>query len=350
MRPRHLRAAICVLLLTVTAKFAFAAAPNEPRLDPNVAPTAESVELNLDSNQDNYNGSVKIQLHVAKATREFLFHAEEMKLDKVELTGAAGAIPVTISEGGDRGTQKASAQTDIAPGDYTFAISFSKPYNTKAVGLYKGKFEGKGYLFTQFESLDARKAFPCWDEPIYKIPWNMTITVPMQQVAVFNTPVEKETQGASTVTYVFRKTPPTSSYLIAVAAGPFESVPITGQSVPGRIYTCKGQKKLAAQAVSIAPRILAAEEKYFGTKYPYEKLDFIAVPEYWPGAMENPGFITFSDKVLLIDPASASLSQKQTLAMVIIHEEAHMWFGDLGHDGVVGRPLAQRIVRGTGWR
>jgi len=330
MRPRYIRAAaVCVLTLIAIANFAFAGTPNEPRLDPNVAPTHESIELNLDSNQDNYNGSVKIQLHVAKATREFLFHAEEMKLDKVELTGAGGAIPVTVAEAGDRGTQKASAPQDIAPGDYTLAIAFSKPYNRQAVGLYKGLFEGKGYLFTQFESLDARKAFPCWDEPIFKITWNMSITVPMQQVAVFNTPVEKEVQGASTTTYVFKKTPPTSSYLIAIAAGPFESVPITGQSVPGRIYTCKGQKKLAAHAVSISPGILSALEKYFGTRYPYEKLDFIAVPEYWPGAMENPGFITFSDKILLIDPAAASVTQKQTLAMVIIHEEAHMWFGDL---------------------
>jgi cytosol alanyl aminopeptidase len=329
MRPRYIRAAVCVptiLLALATAAFA---AENEPRLDPNVAPTTEAVELNLDSNQSDYTGSVKIQLHVAKTTREFLFHAEEMKLDKVELTGTDGPVAVTIATGGDRGTQKATATKDLVPGDYTLAINFSKPYNTKAVGLYKGMFEGKGYLFTQFESLDARKAFPCWDEPIYKIPWNMTITAPMQQVVVFNTPVDKELRGASTTTYVFKKTPPMSSYLIAMAVGPFESVPIVGQSVPGRIYTCKGQKKLAAHAVSISPRILAALEKYFGTKYPFEKLDFIAVPEYWPGAMENPGFITFSDKILLVDPAGASTAQKQTLAMVIIHEEAHMWFGDL---------------------
>jgi len=137
MRPRYIRAAaVCVLTLIATANFAFAGTPNEPRLDPNVAPTHESIELNLDSNQDNYNGSVKIQLHVTKATREFLFHAEEMKLDKVELTGTGGAIPVTVAEAGDRGTQKATAQKDIAPGDYTFSIAFSKPYNTKAVGLY----------------------------------------------------------------------------------------------------------------------------------------------------------------------------------------------------------------------
>src|SRR5262245_41326906 len=202
MRSRNIRAAaVCVLTLIAIAKFAFAGTPNEPRLDSNVAPTHESIELNLDSNSDTYTGSVKIQLHVAKATREFTFHAEEMKLDKVELTGAAGAIPVTVADFADRGTQKATAAKDIAPGDYTLAIAFSKPYNKQAVGLYKGLFEGKGYLFTQFESLDARKAFPCWDEPAYKITWNMSITVPMQQVAVFNTPVEKEVQGANTTTY-----------------------------------------------------------------------------------------------------------------------------------------------------
>ncbi|HEX6791021.1 MAG TPA: M1 family metallopeptidase [Candidatus Krumholzibacteria bacterium] len=327
MRPRIVRAAICSFLAVLTlAKISFA---DEPRLDPNVAPTSQAVELTLDSDQENYTGAVTIRLHVTKPAREFLFHAEEMTLDKVELSGAAGAIPVTVAEAGDRGTQKATVEKELAAGDYTLKIAFSKPYNTKAVGLYRVMYEGRGYLYTQFESLDARKAFPCWDEPIYKIPWQMTITVPMQQEAVFNTPIEKEIQNANTKTYVYRKTPPTSSYLIAIAAGPLESVAITGLSVPGRVYTCKGQKKLAKHAASITPEILVALEKYFGTKYPYEKLDLIAVPEYWPGAMENPGLITYSDKILLIDPTAASLAQKQAVAMVTIHEVAHMWFGDL---------------------
>jgi alanyl aminopeptidase len=327
MRARLIHTVVC--LPAILLAFAGFSRAGEPRLDSNVAPTAQSVELNLDSDRESYTGSVSIQLRVQKTTREFLFHGEEMTFDAVELSGAAGAIPVTLSSGGDRGTQKATTGADLAPGEYTFRIAFSKPYNTKAVGLYRVLYEGKGYLFTQFESLDARKAFPCWDEPVYKIPWQMTITIPMQQEAVFNTPVEQEMQGASTKTYVYRKTPPTSSYLIAIAAGPLESVPITGLGVPGRVYTCKGQKKLAKHAASITPAILASLEKYFGTKYPYEKLDFISVPEYWPGAMENPGLITFSDKILLIDPAAASLAQKQTVALVTIHELAHMWFGDL---------------------
>ncbi len=304
------------------------ASADEPRLDPNVAPTFQAVDLNLDADQEDYTGSVRIELRVAKATRDFLFHAEEMTIDSATLQGKAGAVPITVTDAGDRGTRRASATSDLAPGDYVLSIAFSKPYNTRAVGLYRAHHEGRSYLFSQMESLDCRKAFPCWDEPSYKIPWQMTITLPLQQEAVTNSPVENETRGAATKTLVFKRLPPTSSYLIAIAAGPLESTPIAGLSVPGRIYTVKGSKALAKHGASITPRILARLEQYFGTKYQYEKLDFIAIPEYWPGAMENPGAVTFSDKILLIDPAAASVSQKRTLAMVITHELAHMWFGD----------------------
>jgi alanyl aminopeptidase len=318
-----------VALLAVTV---FGAAPvraDEPRLDPNVAPTFEAVNLNLDADQETYTGSVRIEIRVAKPTRAFLFHAEEMTIDRATLEGKAGPIAIEVADAGDRGTRRATAQSDLAPGDYVLTVQFSKPYNTRAVGLYRVHHEGHSYLFSQMESLDCRKAFPCWDEPIYKIPWQMTITVPLQQEAVSNAPVEKETRGAATKTLVFKRTPPTSSYLIAIAAGPFESVVITGLSVPGRIYTVKGAKAMAKHAASITPKILVGLENYFGTKYPFEKLDFIAVPEYWYGAMENPGAVTFNDKILLIDPAAASLAQKRSVAMVTTHELAHMWFGDL---------------------
>ncbi|HXV14417.1 MAG TPA: M1 family aminopeptidase, partial [Candidatus Krumholzibacteria bacterium] len=280
------------------------ASADEPRLDPNVAPTFQAVELNLDADQEDYTGSVRIDLRVAKTTRDFLFHAEEMTLDSATLEGKGGAVAVEITDAGDRGTRRATAKSDLAPGDYVLSIRFSKPYNTRAVGLYRAIHDGRGYLFTQMESLDCRKAFPCWDEPVYKIPWQMTITVPLQQEAVTNAPVEKETRGASTKTLVYKRLPPTSSYLIAIAVGPLESVAISGLSVPGRIYTVKGAKALAKHGASITPRILARLEEYFGTKYPYEKLDFVAIPEYWPGAMENAGLVTFSDKILLIDPAA----------------------------------------------
>ena len=319
---------MCLLLAALTFAFVPAFA-DEPRLDPNVAPTAESIDLQIDADQENYTGSVRIELRVLKPTKEFLFHAEEMTLDKVELSGKAGAVPVTIAPGGDRGTQRATTASELTPGDYALTIAFSKPYNTKAVGLYRVLQEKRHYLFTQFESLDARKAFPCWDEPIYKIPFQVTLTVPLQHEAITNTPVEKETRGATTKTLQFKRSPPMPSYLVAIASGPLESIPITGLSVPGRIYTVKGQKANAKLAAAMTPAILSAVEAYFGTKYPYEKLDFVAIPEYWFGAMENPGQITYLDKILLIDPAAATLAQKRRLSFVTIHEVAHMWFGDL---------------------
>ena len=312
-------------IAVLTASFARA---DEPRLDPNVAPTFQAVDLSLDADKEDYTGSVRIDLRVSKPTREFLFHAEEMTIDSAVLEAKSGPVTIEIADAGDRGTRRATTATELTPGDYVFTVRFSKPYNTRAVGLYRVIHEGRGYLFTQFESLDARKAFPCWDEPIYKIPWQVTLTVPLQQEAVGNAPVEKEMRGAGTKTLTLKRMPPTSSYLLAIAVGPLESVAITGMPVPGRIYTVRGAKQLAKHGASITPRILKRLEDYFGTKYPYEKLDYIAIPEYWPGAMENPGAVTFSDKILLIDPAAASLAQKRTLAMVITHELAHMWFGD----------------------
>jgi alanyl aminopeptidase len=128
---------------------------------------------------------------------------------------------------------------------------------------------------------------------------------------------------------VFQRSKPMPSYLLAIAAGPLESVEITGLSVPGRVYTPQGLSHLTGLAVEMTPGILAACEEYFGREYPYEKLDLIAIPEYWPGAMENPGAVTYADGLLLVDPAAASVRQRQLLAYVTAHELAHMWFGDL---------------------
>jgi alanyl aminopeptidase len=113
--------------------------------------------------------------------------------------------------------------------------------------------------------------------------------VPAASLAVSNTPVESEAPGGASRTVVFKRTPPLPSYLLALAVGPFDTVPITGMSVPGRIVTVKGKGALAAEAARVTPPLLGALEKYFGRPYPFEKLDLLAVPEYWPGAMENPG-------------------------------------------------------------
>ncbi|MFL6245989.1 MAG: M1 family metallopeptidase, partial [Thermoanaerobaculia bacterium] len=189
--------------------------------------------------------------------------------------------------------------------------------------------DGAPYLFTQFEAIDARKAFPCWDEPGFKIPYQVTLTIPEQFDAVMNTPVVSETKKEGQKTIRFAKTKPLPSYLVAMAIGEFDYTPITGLSVPGRVIAPKGQGKLTKLAAEITPPILAALEKYFGSKYPFEKVDLIGVPEYWAGAMENPGLTTYRDTVLLLDSATATPSQRLNLIRVTAHELSHMWFGDL---------------------
>jgi len=318
---------VTVVFLAVTVVLASGASADY-RLDPNVAPVFEQVTLDLDATRTEYAGSVTIDLVVKGSTKAFQFHAEEMTLDRVELRNDAGPIDVSVEEG-EEGLRMVTCATELEKGEYTLAIDFHKEYNTNAVGLYRIQHEGKGYLFSQFQAVDARKAFPCWDEPIYKHEWQLSLTAPIQQVVVSNTPVKKQTMGATTKTHHFDRTPPMPSYLLCIAAGPLESIAITGMSVPGRVYTVKGQKHLAGLAAEYAPPLLAALEEYFGRAYPYKKLDLIAIPEYWPGAMENPGAITYRDGLLLVDPEAASVGQKRTLARVHAHEFAHMWFGDL---------------------
>jgi alanyl aminopeptidase len=318
----------CLVLFALVLIPCVALAGGNIRLDDRVAPVFEAVELHLDANRTDYSGTVTIELEVASPTRTFQFHAEDMKFDRVVLEGSGGTYQASLDVG-DEGLVTATVDRQLKKGSYTLTIDFSKDYNTHAVGLYRMEQEGQGYLFTQFEAVDARKAFPCWDEPAFKIPFQVTVHLPDGQVAVSNTPVKKYTIENGMQTIVFQKTRPLPTYLVALIAGPFESVPIEGLSVPGRIYTVKGQKQLTGLAVEYTPVFLRALEKYFGSDYPYDKLDYVAVPEYWPGAMENAGLITFRDALLLVDPNGASVNQKSLLARVIAHELSHMWFGDL---------------------
>ena len=299
------------------------------RLDDAVVPVSQSVRLELDARRPDYRGRTTVVVRVQRRTDAFQFHARAMTITRIVLRRGDDSLTVRLDPEGEAGLRTARLDGAIDPGEATLEVDFEKPFNTQAVGLYRVVHGGRGYLFTQFEAIDARRAFPCWDEPKYKIPWQLTITVPIAHRAVTNTPVEREVIGATTRTLTFRRTPPMPSYLVAIAAGPLESVAIPGLSVPGRIWTVQGQKGLARLAARHAPAILAALEDYFGRPYPYAKLDFIAIPEYWPGAMENPGAVTFSDRILLVDADNASVAQRRSMVRTIAHELAHMWFGDL---------------------
>jgi alanyl aminopeptidase len=191
---------------------------------------------------------------------------------------------------------------------------------------------GEWYIFSQLEASDARRVFPCFDEPGFKVPFQVTLTVSDRQLAFHNTPVESESAaGEGMKTVRFRRTRPLPSYLLAFAVGPFDVVEagrFGGKKTAIRIITPRGRAAEAAWAVESTGPILELLEEYFGAPYPYEKLDQIAVLNFG-GAMENPGLITYGSGLILSKPEEDTVPRRRGYASVCAHELAHMWFGDL---------------------
>ena len=320
--------ALAALVPLVLATAVRAAEAPDVRLGRDVVPTFQSIRLRLDAGERRYTGSTRTDLRVAKATKLVQLHAEGQELTRVSLRQGADTIHVAV-ERGERGLLTLTADRPLAPGAASLEIDFAHAYGTRAVGLYRVYKKGHGYLFTQFESDDAREAFPCWDEPGFKFPYQFTLEVPVAHEAVTNTPAESQTEQDGWKTIVFKKTPPLPSYLLALATGPLEYTPIPGLRYPARVVTIQGQKALAGYTVETTPKLLAALERWFGSPYPFEKLDLVAVPEFAYGAMENPGLITYREDVLLLDPANTTVSQRRSAVSVNCHELAHRWFGDL---------------------
>jgi alanyl aminopeptidase len=298
------------------------------RLGEAVRPIAQAIALELDPAREDYRGKVEIDLEVAREVPTIRLHARGQTIESAELR-IAGAAPRPLSA--TAGAADIAALGDGQPiprGAARLTIAFTQEFNTQAVALYKTLAGGEPYLFTQFEAAEARGAFPCFDEPAFKIPFRVRIRVPEGIDVVANTQIESEETAGGFRSVVFRETKPLPSYLLALAVGRFDYVEIPGMSVPGRIVTPRGQGALGRVAAAQTPAILAELERWFDSKYPYDKLDLIAVPEFWAGAMENPGAITFADD-LLLPGETPTAGQLRRLIQVTAHELAHIWFGDL---------------------
>lgn len=300
---------------------------DEYRIDRVAKPVKQSIKLSLDPAQEQYQGSVQIELDLLRASASLQFNGLDYTLDTVKISGAASCLLKTVM--GEHGVVTASCDHRLPAGHYQLNMEFNAPYNHQSVGIYKTMDQDLPYLFSQFEMSDARRAFPVFDEPEYKIPFQLTIRAPKTLNVYANTPeLKKSTQGEWT-THEFAATKPIPSYLVAMAVGQFEEVEVTGMHIPGRVITTKGKSAMAHYAAQQIPKILTALEKYFGRPYPYAKLDAMALPEYPFGAMENVGLITYRDDVLLLDEDNAGTEQKSDTIDTITHEMAHQWYGDL---------------------
>ena len=296
------------------------------------APVSYRATLDLDPAKDSFSGAIAIQLAVRKPVETLWLNAIKIQVKEATATAGGKSWKATAIPGGDD-FLGLKFDSPLPAGAAELRIAYTAEVrHGDSSGVFHLKDKDSDYIFTQFENTDARDAFPCFDEPGYKTPWQLTLRVPSQDSAVSNTPSTDRTE-AGVKTYIFKETKPLPSYLVAFAVGPFEYVDagVAGRNrVPVRIVTPKGRSGEAKYAAEITATILTRLEEYFGIPYPYEKADQVSVPITTGfGAMENAGMVTYGQTIILADPASDTIPRQRNYASDAAHELSHQWFGDL---------------------
>ncbi len=315
-----------------------AAAAPAWRLPRGVSPKQYRLTLELDPASPEFQGSVDIDVAIDEPTRVILLNARGLRVDgaTASANGAHLAASTQMRTGADP-----RAEPDVLElrfehelsGQATLTLPFVGEYRKDLRGLYRVESGDHYYSFSQFEPMDARSAFPCFDEPDQKVPFTVTLRVPSGQQGFSNMNEVERREADGWTTLQFATSPPMPTYLLAFAAGPLDVLPYSRQGdgpkqrVPTRLLAPQGKSERGRLALQMAVEHLALLEEYFGHSYPYPKLDIVAVPEFAAGAMENPGLVTFREERLLVTPDS-SLPAIRSVAGVVAHELSHMWFGD----------------------
>jgi alanyl aminopeptidase len=323
-----------ILLLVFLIPLVLIAGEQAPKLRlPNDAkPTEYAVQLTIDPQKNDFSGIVTIDLEIAKQISTLWLNATEIQIQKVELTEKSKTQTGSVLPIKDEEFVGLSFTQPIGPGTAKLTITYTGVISDKDNdGIFKMKDGDSWYVYTQFEADTARRAFPCFDEPAYKVPWLIELHVPKDAIALTNSPQESEKVEGATKVVRFVKSHPLPSYLVAFAVGSFEFVgdsKIGKNGTPSRIVTPKGRTAEAKWAVESTTPIFNLLEEYFGIPYPYEKLDQIAIPKVG-FAMEHPGLVTYGEEIMLTKPGNETLDFKHGWASVCAHELAHQWFGDL---------------------
>lgn len=318
------------MVLSLLSQLALAQEPalarHPARLGTTVAPSSQVVSLAVDPAKPAYTGHTEIALRVPTPTRSFTLHADEMTLGTVVLRRKRREIEATATPLA-HGLVRIDTRKPIKRGEWTVALQFTGELRTEPYGLYRFERDGRWYVVSQFEADDARTAWPCFDEPAFKIPLRLSVDVPEGLAAIGNSPVETDHTANGVRSVGFAETPPIPMYAAALAVGPYVGTPVEGLPYPSTVWAVTGQERYAGGVVEALPAITRWLTDWFGSPMPYAKLDIIAVPEFAFGAMENPGAIVMTD-TLLADPAHQTDEQRQLMRHVVAHEVAHLWFGD----------------------
>ena len=314
-----------------------AAEANRYRLPETVRPSTYDLLLDVDLAKSSFDGTVISYVDVAASVDEILVNAAELQIHEAWIVTATGQrIDATVELLDDERAAYRLAAT-LAAGKAEVHARFSGILNDKLRGFYRTTFtdqQGNAQVAgsTQFEATHARRAFPCWDEPMFKATYRVTLVVPEGQLAISNgLETGRTTLADKRVRFSFAETMKMSTYLVAFVVGPFEATdPVDVRGIPLRVVYPRGQNpQLANFGLEAGKFGLEYFADYYGIGYPGDKVDLVAVPDFAFGAMENLGCITFREVLLLVDPAVTPQPELQRVADVIFHELAHMWFGDL---------------------
>jgi puromycin-sensitive aminopeptidase len=310
---------------------------NPYRLPRTIVPAAYRLRLDADLDGATFSGMVEIDVEIHKAVASFTLNAIELVVAPatVHVSGRefASSAP-TLEEKYETATFDFDEALPVGPA--TISLTFTGILNDQLHGFYRSTYvdsDGASRVIatTQFEATDARRAFPCWDEPAFKATYQVTLIIPEELAAFSNTSeVSSASLGEGRREVAFAETMIMSTYLVAFVVGPFEATaPTMVLGTPVRAVYPIGKGHLVAWAMELAVHALEYFSDYFAIPYPGDKLDLLAIPDFAAGAMENLGCVTFREVELLIDPASAAHPEIERVALVVNHELAHMWFGDL---------------------
>jgi aminopeptidase N len=330
MLKRFCFAALCLSLAASAwcgAPFSFESAPG--RLPKNVVPLSYDVAIVPDTDALRLTGTESVQLQFRAATATVQFNSLNETLSHVLLDGK----PVKSVISSDEQQLTTVTLTKPVTGLHTLSFSYTGKIETQPQGLFAQKYTKSGggqavLLSTQMEATDARRMFPCWDEPAFRAYFHLTVTVPKSWATVGNMPIARRTVHGQAATVSFQRSPKMPSYLVEFTAGDLREVSAARGGTRFGVWAVAGHEQDGAVALASAQDILADYNDYFGYPYPLPKLDSIAVPGGFSGAMENWGAITYNDRVLLVGPSS-TMQNRQTVFSIQAHEMAHQWFGDL---------------------
>lgn len=321
------RAAVLAL-----ASLAFAAASlSGQRLPSTVTPERYALTLTPNLQAATFSGIETIDVDLREPSRTITLNATQLAFQSVSIAAAGRTQTAAVSLDPEKEQATFTVDEPVPAGKATIAIRYTGILNNELRGFYLSKTARRNYAVTQFESTDARRAFPSFDEPALKATFDVKLVVDSGDTAISNGPIVKDTPGpiAGKHTLTFLTTPRMSTYLLAFLVGDFQCTSAEQDGVAIRSCATPDKVALTPYSLEVARFALHYYNSYFGIPYPLKKLDLIAIPDFEAGAMENFGAITYRETALLIDEKTASIDAKKLVAVDITHEMAHQWFGDL---------------------